>query len=106
MSILENLTSVALIYFHKSRIVTNLADVNFAICLKNLQIRQKLVRFKKPSVVNWKCTKENDFCISKFAQFFSLNFQQTLSSLKKNAWKRLLHMKIEFRKTSFNTFDW
>ena len=70
VSILENLTSFALISFHKSRILTRLAYINFCKLVEKFANSRKLVRFSKPSVVNWKYTKKKVFLSPNYDKFF------------------------------------
>ena len=82
MSILENLTSFALIYFHKFRILTCLAYINFSKLVEKFVNSQKLVRFSKPSVVNWKYTKRKFFYLLTPTNFF-LEFSTSTYAIPK-----------------------
>ena len=82
MSILENLTSFALIYFHKLRILTRLAHINFFKLAEKFANSQKLVRFSKPSVVNWKYTKRKFFYLLTPTNFF-LEFSTSTYAIPK-----------------------
>ena len=70
VSTLENLTSFALIYFHKSRILTHLAYINFPKLIEKVPNLRKLVRFSKPSEFIGNITKRKFFYLLTPTKFF------------------------------------
>ena len=81
---LQNLTSFALIYFHKSRILTHLAYINFPKLVEKVANSRKLVRFSKPSEVNRKYNKKKVFLSPNCHKIFPWIFNKRLCNPKVN----------------------